>query len=290
MEIAVISKKKTYFSTQEIIKAIKRTGNKPIYVNTPKIRLCIEFDRSSILYEDRLLSNINAIIPRIGRSLTTFGYMMINQFKSVGVPSTLSSKGLINGRNKFMALQILSKSGVPFPTTWLAASRMSTGTIKYRMDFPIILKLISGTQGIGVMRVSNEEDAIPIIDTLSELDQLILIQKFLPNAGEDIRAFVVDNRVVAAMKRLSPSTDWRSNIHVGGTGKEYHLTSEEEEMAIKAAEKLDIDIAGVDLIQTDTGTQLIEVNVSPGFKGLLAATGVNPADNIAEYAVKIAKK
>jgi ribosomal protein S6--L-glutamate ligase len=166
---------------------------------------------------------------------------------------------------------------------------MNTGAIKEKMNFPIIIKLLSGTQGIGVMRVNNEKDAIPIVDTLNELNQLILIQKYLENNGEDIRAFVVDGRVIAAMKRISPENDWRANIHAGGKGVAYDLTEEEEEIALKSTEVLGTGIAGVDLIQTPEGPRLIEINVSPGFRGLLAATGINAADAIADYAVNLAK-
>jgi ribosomal protein S6--L-glutamate ligase len=288
-DILIISKSRKFFSTKEIIKSLKKLDASPRYVQTDRIRVCAEHNTASLKYRQRDIEDVGSIIPRIGRSLTNFGYILIRHFETKSIPSTLSSIGLIHGRNKFLALQELIGSGIPFPSTWLSASRMNTGAIKEKVNFPIIIKLLSGTQGIGVMRVNNEKDAIPIVDTLNELNQLILIQKYLKNNGEDIRAFVVDGRVVAAMKRISPENDWRANIHAGGKGVAYDLTEEEEEIALKSTEVLGTGIAGVDLIQTPEGPQLIEVNVSPGFRGLLAATGINAADAIAEYGVNLAK-
>jgi ribosomal protein S6--L-glutamate ligase len=288
--ILVISKKRSYFSTSEIIKSLDKHGAEPKFIKTDNVRLCAAGDEASLTYRREKLTDVGSIIPRIGRSLTSFGYSMIRHFEIVGTPTTLSSFGLMHARNKFLAMQSLVGSGIPFPETWLAGSKMEFGEIKEKLDFPIIIKLLSGTQGIGVMRINNEKDAIPIIDTMDELNQLVLIQQYLENNDEDIRAFIVDGRVVAAMRRVSPEYDWRANIHAGGKGIAYKLTDEEEEMTLKATECLDLGVAGVDLIQTPNGPRLIEANVSPGFKGLLAATGVNAADSIAEYAIQLSKK
>lgn len=289
-DILVISKKRTYFSTSEIIKSLKKREVNARYIKTENLRLCVEGDSVSLSYKRENLTNVGSIIPRIGRSLTNFGYSMIRHFEILGVPTTLSSFGLLHARNKFLALQSLVGSGIPFPESWLAGSKIEFGAIKEKMDFPIIIKLLSGTQGVGVMRINNERDAIPIIDTMEELKQLILIQEYLKNEGEDLRAFVVDGKVVAAMRRISPEYDWRANIHAGGKGVAYQLTSEEEEMTVKAAEKLKLGVAGIDLLQTPDGPRLIEANVSPGFRGLLTATGINAADAIADYAIKLSKK
>jgi ribosomal protein S6--L-glutamate ligase len=289
-DIIVLSNKRTFFSTKEIIKSIKNQGAKPRYIKTSRVRICADNITASLLYQDEPIENVGCIIPRIGRSMTNFAYAIVRQFESLDIPSTLSSYGLIHARNKFIALQELMGSGIPFPTSWLIASRMDSGTIKKKVDFPIIIKILTGTQGIGVMKVENERNAIPIIDTLNELDQLILVQEFLENRGEDIRAFIVDGQIVASMKRLSPEWDWRANIHAGGKGIAYKLTEMEKEIAIKSTEILDTGIAGVDIIQTPDGPKLIEVNVSPGFKGLLEATKINAAEAIASYAIRIAKK
>ena len=216
--------------------------------------------------------------------------MIIRQFKILKVPSTLSSRALITARNKFRALQSLYTQGLPIPLTWLVASRIKPDFVADEMPYPIVLKLLSGTQGVGVMRVMDSKDAIPIIDTLYELDQLICIQKFLENPGEDIRAFIVDGQVVAAMKRIAPPGEWRCNFHAGAKVVAYKLNSEEKEITIRSAKALEAGIAGVDMIQTKDGPYVIEVNVSPGFEGLLSATGINAADAIANYAIKIGKR
>jgi ribosomal protein S6--L-glutamate ligase len=289
-DIIVLSRKKTYFSTKEIMKSLKKKGATTRFIKTPRVRLSADADEALLFYQNEHIDSAGSVIPRIGRSLTNFGYAILRHFESVNVPLTLSSFGLIHARNKFMAVQELIGKGVPFPNSWLIASRMDSGTIKMKMDFPIIIKILTGTQGIGVMKVENERNAIPIIDTLNELDQLILIQEYLENEGEDIRAFIVDGEVVASMKRISSEDDWRANIHAGGKGVAYKLTEEEKEIAIKSAEILKIGIAGVDLIQTPNGPKLIEVNVSPGFKGLLEATGINAAEAIASYAIRLSRK
>jgi ribosomal protein S6--L-glutamate ligase len=152
------------------------------------------------------------------------------------------------------------------------------------------MKLLSGTQGIGVMLIRDVKEAGPIIDTLSELDQMICLQKFLPNPGEDIRVFLVGGRVVAAMKRKAPANEWRSNIHMGGLGIAHKPTAQETETAVKAAEAVGVEIAGVDLIDVENKPYVIEVNASPGFRGLLSATGINAGTSIAEYAISKAKR
>jgi ribosomal protein S6--L-glutamate ligase len=152
------------------------------------------------------------------------------------------------------------------------------------------MKLLSGTQGVGVMRVRDVKEAGPIIDTLSELDQMICLQKFLPNPGEDIRVFVIGGRIIGAMKRKAAPHEWRSNIHIGGQGFQHKPSKAEAETALKAAAAVGVEIAGVDLISVSDKPYVIEVNASPGFRGLLGATGINAADEIAKYAISKAKR
>ncbi|MFB0558295.1 MAG: RimK family alpha-L-glutamate ligase [Candidatus Bathyarchaeia archaeon] len=286
----MLSRKRKYFSTREIIKSLKKKGAKPIYIYTPKVKLLIKKSEMDLLSRGRSLRNLDSVIPRIGRSLTNFGYMVIKQFEMLNVPTTLSSHALVTCRNKFLALQILSARGLPVPPTWLIASRIERDFVAEEIPYPIVLKLLSGTQGVGVMRVADRMDSIPIIDALYELDQIICIQKFLKNPGEDIRVFIVDGQVLAAMKRIAPPGEWRCNFHTGAKVEAYKLNTEEEEITIQAAKALDACIAGVDIIQAKDGPYLIEVNVSPGFEGLLSATEINAADAIADYAIKIGKR
>lgn len=242
------------------------------------------------IYEKKSLSTLDAVVPRIGRSLTQLGVMLLKQFELMRISSTLSIEGLTTARNKYLTLQALHAAGVRIPESILIASRNKTDEPTEYLSPPLVMKLLSGTQGVGVMQVRDAKEAGPIIDTLSELDQMICLQKFLPNPGEDIRVFLVRGQVVAAMKRKAAPNEWRSNIHMGGIGIAHKPTAQEAEAAIKASESVGVEIAGVDIITVDDQPYVIEVNASPGFRGLFSATGINAANKIADYAVALAKR
>ena len=288
MQIGVLSKNREFWATTEIINALNKKGVEPAYIKTPEIHLMLGAKVDAI-YEKKSLSALGAVIPRIGRSLTQLGVMLLKHFELMGIPSTLSIEGLTTARNKYLTLQALYAANVRIPESVLIASRIKTQEPTEYLSPPLVMKLLSGTQGIGVMRVRDVKEAGPIIDTLSELDQMICLQKFLPNPGEDIRVFLVGGEVVAAMKRKAAPNEWRSNIHIGGHGITHKPTREESETATKAAEAVGVEIAGVDLISVGNEPYVIEVNASPGFHGLLEATGVNAADSIAGYAIRKAR-
>jgi ribosomal protein S6--L-glutamate ligase len=285
MKIGVLSKNPEFWATMEIIKAIKEKRAQPVYVKTPEIHLMLEGPKVDAIYEKKSLSRLDSVILRIGLSLTQLGVMLLKQFELMHIPSTLSITGLITARNKYLALQALYGAGVRIPESVLIASRNKNEEPMEYLSPPLVMKLLSGTQGVGVMRVRDAKEAGPIIDTLSELDQMICLQKFLPNPGEDIRVFVTDGEIVGAMKRKAAPHEWRSNIHMGGHGVAHKPSRAEAETAIKAAEAVGVEIAGVDLISVENKPYVIEVNASPGFRGLLEATGINAAEKIAEYAV-----
>ena len=290
MKIGVLSKNREFWATTEIMRALKAKGSQAVYVKTPEIHLMLDGPKVDAIYEKKSLSRLDAVIPRIGRSLTQLGIMLLKHFELMKIPSTLSMNGLLTARNKYLALQALHAAGVKIPESILIASRNKNEEPTEYLSPPLVMKLLSGTQGIGVMRVRDAKEAGPIIDTLSELDQMICLQKFLPNPGEDIRVFVIDEEIVGAMKRKAAPHEWRSNIHIGGQGIPHKPSKMEAETSIRAAEAVGVEIAGVDLISVDAQPYVIEVNASPGFRGLLAATGANAADKIAEYAVKKAKR
>ncbi len=289
MKLGVISRSNEYWATSRILKAIRHAGHDSRYVHTSDIQLKVGEGEASAYARKNSLGELDATIPRIGRSLTEFGIMMLRHLELMSVPSTLSSEGLATARNKFLALQGLVDAGVKIPSTVLVASRMSLSDMMEHTPPPFVMKLLSGTQGVGVIKVEKAKDAGPIMDTLVELRQLIAVQRFLPNPGEDIRAFIVGDRMVGAMKRRAAPNEWRSNIHLGGRGEKVKLDAGDEKMAIKAAKALKVEIAGVDLIETDDGFYVIEVNASPGFKGLERATGVDVAQEIVEYAMQKAR-
>ncbi len=289
MKIGVLSKNPEFWATTEIMKALKEKSAEPIYVKTPEIHLMLEESKVDAVYEKKSLSRLDTVIPRIGRSLTQLGVMLLKHFELMKLPSTLSMNGLLTARNKYLALQALHAAGVKIPESVLIASRNKNEEPTEYLSPPLVMKLLSGTQGVGVMRVRDAKEAGPIIDTLSELDQMICLQKFLPNPGEDIRVFVIDKEIVGAMKRKAAPHEWRSNIHMGGQGIPHKPSKAEAETAVRAAEAVGVEIAGVDIISVDEEPYVIEVNASPGFRGLLAATGVNAADKMAEYALEKAK-
>ncbi|MGA2460368.1 MAG: RimK family alpha-L-glutamate ligase [Candidatus Bathyarchaeia archaeon] len=290
MKIGVLSRNQEFWATSEITRALREKGVEPVYVKTPEVHLTLEGAKVDAIYEKKSLSLIDVVIPRIGRSLTQLGVMLLKHFELMGIPSTLSKEGLLTARNKYLALQALYAAHVKIPESVLIASRNKNEEPTEYLSPPLVMKLLSGTQGIGVMLVRDVKEAGPIIDTLSELDQMICLQKFLPNPGEDIRVFIAGGEIVGAMKRKAAAHEWRSNIHMGGHGIPHKPTQVEAETAVKAAQAVGVEIAGVDLISVESEPYVIEVNASPGFRGLLAATGVNAADRIAAYAVSKAKR
>lgn len=290
MKIGVLSKNQAFWATTEIMRALKEKQADPVYLRTPEVHLSLEGEMADAVYDKKSLRDLDAVIPRIGRSLTQLGIMILKQFQLMNIPSTLSMDGLLVARNKYLALQALHAARIRIPESVLIASRNRHEEPTEYLSPPLVMKLLSGTQGIGVMLVRDAKEAGPIIDTLSELDQMICLQKYLPNPGEDIRVFIVGNDVVGAMKRRAAAHEWRSNIHIGGQGFAHTLSNSEAETALKAAEAVGVEIAGVDLISVENQPYVIEVNASPGFHGLLNATGVNAAEKIAEYALTKAKK
>jgi len=289
MKIGILSKNKDFWATTQIIQAVKQEGSEPVYLHTPTIHLTLDGHRADAISDNASLSSLDVAIPRIGRSLTQLGLILLKHFELMHIPTTLTTDGLLTARNKYLALQALHAAKIRIPESVLVASRNRSEDLMEYLPPPIVLKLLTGTQGIGVMRVRDVKEAGPIIDTLSELDQMICLQKYMPNPGEDIRVFVVGDQVIAAMKRRAAAHEWRSNIHIGGQGVEYRLTPEERENSIKAAQAVGVEVAGVDLISVEDKPYVIEVNASPGFRGLLSATGINAAEKIVEYAVTKAK-
>ena len=290
MRIGVLSRNTEYWTTRKLIKAGRLKGHETEFVRTGDVQLRVDDVYFDAFQGTRSFRDIDVVVPRIGRSLTDFGVLLLNQLALMKVPTTLTADGLSTARNKFATMQKLRGAGLRIPESFLVASKIKAGDVIERTPPPLILKLLSGTQGIGVMKVEKVSDIGPIIDTLVELKQLILIQSYISNPGEDIRMFVVGQEVVGAMVRKAGPTEWRSNIHLGGKGVLYLQTEAEAEMAVKAAKAVGVEIAGVDMIMSKDGPYFIEVNASPGFKGLMKATDVDVPGRIIDYAVAKAKR
>jgi ribosomal protein S6--L-glutamate ligase len=290
MRIGVLSRNTEYWTTRKIIKAGRMKGHETEFVKTSDVQLRVDDVFFDAFQGAKSFRDMDVVIPRIGRSLTDFGVLLLNQLALMDVPTTMTASGLATARNKFATMQKLRAAGLRIPESFLVASKIKAGDVIERTPPPLILKLLTGTQGIGVMKVEKVSDIGPIIDTLVELKQLILIQSYISNPGEDIRMFVVGQEVVGAMVRKAGPTEWRSNIHLGGKGVLYLQSKEEAEMAVKAAAAVGVEIAGVDMIMSKDGPYFIEVNASPGFKGLMKATDVDVPGLIIDYAVEKAKK
>ena len=289
MQIGVLSRNADYWTTRKIIKAGRFAGHETQFIKTGDVQLMVDDVYFDAFHGSKSFRDVEVVIPRVGRSLTDFGVLLLNHLELMGIPSTLSAKGLSTARNKFATMQRLRGAGLRIPESFLVASKIKAGDVIERTPPPLILKLLSGTQGVGVMKVEKVNDVGPIIDTLVELKQLILIQSYIPNPGEDVRMLVVGDQVVGAMVRKAGPTEWRSNIHLGGKGVLYNQTEAEGEMAVKAAKAAGVEVAGVDMIMSNDGPYMIEVNASPGFKGLMKATDVDVPGKIIEYAVGKAK-
>jgi ribosomal protein S6--L-glutamate ligase len=232
-----------------------------------------------------MLEDVDAVIPRIGASVTFYGTAVVRQFEMMKVFSAIESQALVRSRDKLRSLQILSRAGLGLPkTVFTNYSRNVKDIVKSVGGAPVVIKLLEGTQGLGVVLAENENAAESVIEAFNGLKARVIIQEFVDEAkGSDIRAFVVDGVVVGAMKRQAKQGEFRSNLHRGGTASVYELTEEEENAALKAARVMGLGIAGVDMLQSKHGPLILEVNSSPGLEGIEAATGKDIANSIIRY-------
>ena len=287
MRIAILSAKPDLYSTQRLLEAARQRGHEAIVVNHLNCQVMIEGGKPSVLYEGLELNSLDAIVPRIGASVTDYGCAVVRQFEMMNVFTTAKSQAITRSRNKLRSLQILSKAGVGLPKTMFANHPKNgdvTQLIKLVGGPPVIIKLLEGTQGIGVVLAETIKAARSTIEAFYGLKKHVLVQEFIAEAqGSDLRAFVVGNRVVGAMKRQGVDGEFRSNIHRGGNAVAVQLTPDEEQTAIDATRALGLKVAGVDLLPSSRGLLVLEVNSSPGLGGIEAATGVDIATEIIAY-------
>jgi ribosomal protein S6--L-glutamate ligase len=248
----------------------------------------IEKKKPKVLYRGEEITGVNAVIPRIGASVTFYGTAVVRQFEMMNVFTAVESQALVRSRDKLRSLQILSRAGLGLPkTVFTNYSKDVERTLKEVGGAPVIIKLLEGTQGLGVVLAENKKAAISVIEAFNGLKARVIVQEFIKESrGEDIRAFVVDGHVVGAMVRTAKEGEFRSNLHRGGTAKVVELTLEEEIAAIKAANAMKLGIAGVDMLRSERGPLIIEVNSSPGLEGIESATGVDIAGQIIKYIEK----
>lgn len=285
MTIFILSVSDLIYSTQRIFKEANRRGHKVKIINHLMCSIKLTNGISEIIYEGENIIDIpDVIIPRIGTSASRHGAAIVKEFEMNRVYTTATSLGILQSQNKARTLQIMNRKNIPIPDTLFSVNPENIGEqIDLLGGAPIIIKLQEGTHGAGVILAESKKSAKSIIDTMYSTNTSILLQEFIAESNsEDIRAFVINGKVVSSMKRKGLEDDFRSNIHQGGNGFKVNLSSEEKEIAIKAAKYLNLPIAGIDMIRSKRGPLLIEVNSTPGLQGIEAYT----KDNIGKAIVK----
>jgi ribosomal protein S6--L-glutamate ligase len=285
LKVAILSCNAGAYSTRRLREACVQRGHRPKVLNTLRFSLLVESGRPELYFRNRRLSHYDAAIPRIGASITMFGTAVVRQLEQMGVFSLNSSQAIGVSRDKLRSIQLLSRHDVGIPPTAFARDRDSVlPAIEQVGGPPVVIKLLEGSQGIGVILAETTKIAEAIIQTLHSARQNVVVQKFVHESrGRDLRVLVVGDRVVAAMSRRAAGGDFRANVHCGGRTEPVKLEPAYERTAIRAAQVLGLRVAGVDLLESDSGPQLIEVNSSPGLQGIEAASGVDVAQAIVEH-------
>ncbi|MCA8915625.1 MAG: 30S ribosomal protein S6--L-glutamate ligase [Planctomycetes bacterium] len=285
MKIAILSQGPRLYSTRRIREAAEERGHKVRVLDPLKFSLDVEKKRPHVYYREKKVENFDAVIPRVGASVTFFGTAVVRQYEQMGVFCLNASSAIATSRDKLRAFQILSRHNIGIPKTAFVRQRSSVMPAIERVGgAPVIIKLLEGTQGIGVILADTNKIAEAIVETLQSTKQNVLIQNFVEESrGRDVRAFVVGGRVVAAMRRSATGGEFRSNVHRGGHAAAVQLEPEYERTAVMAAQILGLRVAGVDMLESNDGPQVMEVNSSPGLEGIEAATGVNVAEEIIKH-------
>jgi ribosomal protein S6--L-glutamate ligase len=285
MKIAILSRNPKLYSTKRLVEAATKKGHEAIVVDHLKCIIELEKKAPKIFYQGAYLKDIDAVIPRIGASVTFYGTAVVRQFEMMKIFSAVESQALGRSRDKLRSLQILSRAGVGLPkTTFADSSKYVDHVVKSVGGAPLIIKLLEGTQGLGVVMAESENAATSVMEAFDGLKARVVAQQFIKEAGGgDIRAFVVDGVVVGAMKRQGKEGEFRSNLHRGGSATIIELSDQEELTAIKAAKAMGLGVAGVDMLQSSDGPLVLEVNSSPGLEGIETATKIDIAKEIIKY-------
>lgn len=289
MNIGILSRNPYLYSTRRLVEAAENAGHEVEVIDHLKCDIVIEQDNPTIYYKSRKIDYLDAIIPRIGASVTFYGTAVVRQFEMMDVSSAVHSQALVRSRDKLRSLQILASAGVGLPkTVFTNYSREVKQLIESVGGAPLIVKLLEGTQGYGVVLAPTKKAAESMIEAFHSMKARVIVQEFISESkGADIRAFVVDGKVVGAMKRQGKEGEFRSNLHQGGTGSLIRLSKEERKMALTAAGAMNLPVAGVDMLQSARGPLILEVNSSPGLEGIEKATNKDIASTIIRYLEKI---
>jgi|TARA_B110000967_G_scaffold7627_1_gene7663 ribosomal protein S6--L-glutamate ligase len=285
MNIVILSRNKDLYSTRRLVEEGEKRNHFVEVIDPLNCDLIIENEKPTILYNDKYLDYVDAIIPRIGASVTFYGCAVVRQFEMMNVFSSVSSDAIIRSRDKLRSFQYLSKAGIDMPkTVFTNYSRDVEKVITQVGGTPVVIKLLEGTQGIGVVLAESKIAAESVLEAFNGLEARALVQEYIAEAkGADLRALIVDEQVVGAMKRQGKEGEFRSNLHRGGTYQQHKLSNEEIKIAVKAARKLKLPICGVDLLQSNRGPLVMEINSTPGLEGIESASKKNIAQAIISY-------
>jgi len=282
MNIFILSRNKNLYSTSRLVEAGNKMGHNVRVVDYMRCYMNITSRKPTIFYGGESLGKVDAVIPRIGASNTFYGTAVVKQFEMMDSYCINTSDAIANSRDKLRSLQILAEAGINMPITGFAShTKDIEGVIESVGSTPLIMKLLQGTQGQGIVLAETRKAAESVMSAFRQLDADIMVQEFIKESGgTDIRAFVVGDEVVASMKRIAPEGEFRSNVHRGGTMEKVKLTSEEENMAVNASRILGLSIAGVDLMRSNRGPLILEVNSSPGLQGIESCSEIDVAEKI----------
>jgi ribosomal protein S6--L-glutamate ligase len=285
MNIVILSRNPDLYSTQRLVEEGEKRNHLVEVIDPLKCDIIIEKEKPTIYYKDRYLDYVDAVIPRIGASVTFFGCAVVRQFEMMGVFTITTSDAIQRSRDKLRSFQRLSKAGIGMPkTVFTNYSRDVEEVIAHVGGVPVVIKLLEGTQGLGVVLAETKNAAESVLEAFNGLEARVIVQEFIKEAkGADIRALLVDGQVVGAMKRQGKDGDFRSNLHRGGSADIIKLNEAELRLAMNAARVLKLPVCGVDMLQSDRGPLLLEVNSTPGLEGIEGATGKNIAKAIITF-------
>ncbi len=285
MKLLILSRGPNLYSTRRLAEAARLRGHDCEIVDPLKCYMNITANDPQVHYNGRMLSDVDAVIPRIGASVTFYGTAVLRQFEMMGVYAVNRARAIARARDKLRSLQMLAVRGIGLPVTGFAHSPEATDDlIRMAGGAPLIIKLLEGTQGIGVVLAETKQAAASVIDAFRGLKEYFLVQEYVKEAeGSDLRCFVIGGKVVAAMRRQGQKGEFRSNLHRGGHARMVQITEEERETAVRATKAMGLNIAGVDILRSHRGPLVMEVNASPGLEGIERATGLDIAGAIVEF-------
>lgn len=291
MKLAMLARNANLYSHKRLVEAAEERGHTIDIINTLRVNISIASHRPALIYHDEPLLGYDAVIPRIGASITFYGLAVVRQFETMGVWCLNESVAIGRSRDKLRSTQLLAGIGIGLPVTAFAHDPKETEEVLELVGgAPVVIKLLEGTQGIGVVLAETNKSAKSIIEAFRGANVNILVQEFIKEAGgTDIRALVIGGKVVAAMQRKGAEDDFRSNLHRGGSAKPIKITAEERSTAVRAAKRMGLNVCGVDFLRSNHGPVVMEVNSSPGIEGIEKATNIDVAGKIIRFIEETAK-